>query len=231
MGGSAVASAVERVERGVRRFGIAASLARVASLAWTAACRACYLRERHLWYTLDLRIARPAAVMPGGFELRRAGPADIALLQDLPTIGLHEAQARHRAGADLWLVLDDGAPAFACWIFRERTPVLAARGGWLPLPPATACLEDSVAAPAYRGRGLAAAAWSAIAGDLARGGMTSIVTKVREDNAASRRAVEKAGFEPTALMSLTRLAMRAHVDVSPYRDNALFAFLEEVLSR
>jgi L-amino acid N-acyltransferase YncA len=222
---------IEQARRGVRRFGVTGIATRAATLAGRSISRTLYLQERHIWYALDLTAARPRPELPGGFTLHQASDADRPLLEQLPTIGGLEAAQRSRDGADLWLVQQGVQPAFACWIFRKRAPVLAARGGWLTLPTATASLEDSITAPLYRGRGLAAAAWSAIADDLAQSGMTTLITKVAEDNTASRRAVEKVGFAPAALMSLTRLAMHAHVDVYPYRDNALFAFLEEALSR
>jgi RimJ/RimL family protein N-acetyltransferase len=222
---------IEQARRGVRRFGVAGIATRAATLAGRSISRTLYLQERHIWYTLDLTAARAASALPDGFTLHRASDADVSLLEQLPTIGSLEAGQRRRDGADLWLVQAGAQPAFACWIFRERAPVLAARGGWLTLPKGTACLEDSVTAPQSRGRGLAGAAWSAVADDLAHGGLTTLITKVAEDNTASRRAVEKVGFVPAALMSLTRLAMHSHVDVYPYRDNALFAFLEGALSR
>ncbi len=225
------AAMIERAQRGLRRFGLAGIATRAAALAGRSISRTLYLQERHIWYALDLTEARPRPELPGGFTLHQASDTDLPLLEQLQTIGGVEAAQRHRDGADLWLVQAEGQPAFACWIFLKRAPVLAARGGWLPLPAATACLEDSVTASLYRGRGLAAAAWSAIADDLAQRGIKTLITKVAEDNTASRRAVEKVGFVPTALMSLTRLAMRAHVDVYPYRENAVFAFLEGVLSR
>jgi L-amino acid N-acyltransferase YncA len=222
---------IEQARRGMRRFGVTGIATRAAALAGRSISRTLYLQERHIWYGLDLAAARPKPELPDGFTLHQASDTDLPLLEQLPTIGGLEAVQRRRDGADLWLVQEGVQPAFSCWIFRKRAPVLAARGGWLTLPAATGCLEDSVTAPLYRGRGLAAGAWSAIADDLAQDGVTTLITKVAEDNTASRRAVEKIGFVPTALMSLTRLAMHAHVDVYPYRDNALFAFLEGVLSR
>ncbi|MBI3491891.1 MAG: GNAT family N-acetyltransferase [Acidobacteria bacterium] len=226
-----VETMIAHAQRSVRRYGFAGTATRVVALAGRSISHALYLQERHVWYALDLTAPRASVDLPDGYALSRARAADLPLLEQLPTIGGHEAAQRHRAGADLWLVRAGERPAFACWVFRDRTPVLAAPRGWLPLPAATVCLEDSVTAPAHRGRGLAAGAWSAIADHLARDGVTTVITKVAEDNTPSRRAVEKIGFEPTALMTLTRLALRSHVDVYPYRDNALFAFLAALLTR
>jgi GNAT superfamily N-acetyltransferase len=226
-----IAEPFARIERGVRRFGVGGSLARAAALAWETARHCVYLRERHLWYALDLHESRPSVALPDGFTLTRARKADLALLEGLPTIGRSEGARRLADGADLWLVLDGDQAAFACWIFRERTPVLAARGGWLPLPAGTVCLEDSVTAAAYRGRGLAPAAWSAIAAQLSHENIAIMLTKVAEENAASRRAVEKAGFQSTAIMSLRRVGGRSRVDVSPCHPGSVFAFLAAALSR
>jgi L-amino acid N-acyltransferase YncA len=155
----------------------------------------------------------------------------VGLLDALPTIGAHEARRRRAAGADLWFMREGACAAFACWIFRHRTPMLAARNGWLTLPPFTVCLEDSVTSPAYRGRGLASAAWLGIARDLQDEHLGAIITKVAEDNTASRRAVEKAGFEPVAMMTLTRRGRRSQVELQPYQVDSLTTFLVTALAR
>jgi GNAT superfamily N-acetyltransferase len=228
---SSIAAPFETVARGVRRFGISGSVARVASLGWESARDSFYLRERHIWYALDLREPRQPVALPAGFTLSRAAKGDLALLDALPTIGRTEARRRHQGGAELWLVREGDRPAAACWIFRERTPVLAARGGWLTLPAGTVCLEDSVTAAAYRGRGLSPACWSAVATQLSSENIGVMLTKIAETNTASRRAVEKAGFRPTAIMSLRRVVRRSRVDVSPCHPGNVSAFLEAALAR
>lgn len=225
-----VAVALERVHRGVRRFGVAGSVKRVASLACGSLAKSLYSRERHVWYALDLTRERARIALPVGFALNRAGRSELALLEELPTIGRVEAGQRLAFGAELWLVRDGVNPAFSCWIFRERTPVLAAKTGWLALPPRTVCLEDSVTSPRYRGRGLAPAAWSQIADCLQGENVTSIITKVAEDNAPSRRAVEKAGFQSAALMSLNRVALRSHVELQPCGTGDVSTYLETNLA-
>jgi L-amino acid N-acyltransferase YncA len=227
----AVAEVLDRAHRGIRRFGVAGSIRRIASLMGHSLARAFYVRERHLWYALMLTAPLAQTVCPPGFTLAPAGVEDVALLEELPTIGAHEARERLAAGAELWLLREGTHGAFACWIFRGRTPVFAARDGWLSLPPGTVCLEDSVTSPAYRGRGLASAAWSEIARVLQGQHVAAMITKVAEDNAASRRAVEKAGFEPVAMMTLTRRGLRSRVEVQPYRRDGTTTFLEAALSR
>ena len=226
-----IADALDRARRGIRRFGVAGSLKRLAAHAGQSLTRALYVRERHIWYVLSLTAVLPQINLPPGFAVALAAADDVALLEELPTIGAHEARERRAAGAELWLVREGTRAAFACWIFRERTPVFAAKGGWLTLPPNTVCLEDSVTSPDYRGRGLAGGAWSEIARGLQSRHVAAMITKVAEDNTASRRAVEKAGFEPIAMMTLTRRALRSQVTLEPYRVDPLTTFLDTSLSR
>jgi RimJ/RimL family protein N-acetyltransferase len=113
------------------------------------------------------------------------------------------------------MVREHGKPAFACTIFRERTPTIAARGGWLDLPADTVCLEDSGTSPDFRGRGVAPGAWTAIADALAERGFKTMLTKVAIDNEPSRRAVVKAGFGEAADMRLRRLGPFRRVAMTP----------------
>ena len=110
-------------------------------------------------------------------------------------------------------MLDDDGPLFSCFTFRKATPVAAAAKGRLPLPPGTACLEDSVTSAAARGRGIAPACWTLIGDELAAAGFTTLVTKIETSNAASRRAVEKVGFEPVAVMDFVRVGARRRTAV------------------
>lgn len=210
------ASLALRLRRGVRGHGLWGTARRLGARAGNVV----YLREAHIWYGLDLG-RHPRLPLPVGLELLRAGPSDVELVERLPTVSSHQAESRLAQGAELWLVVEDREPAFACWIFRHRTPVLAARGGWLTLPEGTVCLEDSVTSPDYRGRGVAPAAWSQIAGALDEGAYDAIITKVSEDNAPSRRAVEKAGFSEMASMRLARTGFRVKVAVEPRGDEQL----------
>jgi RimJ/RimL family protein N-acetyltransferase len=163
------------------------------------------LNESHVWYELDPTSERPRRVLEDGLVLRRGEVADVAMLADLDTIHGEAARSRLEDGNDLWLVLDGDQPLFSCWIFRRRSPAVAAPQGELELARGMVCLEDSVTAPAARGRGVAPAAWSAIADDLADEGVRRMITKVEVDNVPSRKAVEKAGFEGVALMHFKRI--------------------------
>jgi GNAT superfamily N-acetyltransferase len=169
--------------------------------------------ERHVWYVLEPGGDRPKLGLPAGLVLRRCGESDLPLLRELDTVSPEEGRERLRGGHDLWLVLEGDHPVSACWTFRGRTPALAAPGGWLPLPPGVACQEDSVTAPPARGRGIGPAAWSTICDALAAEGQHYLVRKVEVQNAPARRAGEKAGFKPVAVMRFRRIGPIARTSV------------------
>ena len=172
-----------------------------------------YLDETHVWYELSLETERPRKSLAPEFTLVRGTPDDIPLLDELPTVNERAARQRLKDGNDLWLVLEDRRPAFACWIFNDSMPVVAARGGQLRFPPEIVCLEDSVTSASYRGRGVAPAAWSEIADKLEQTGVRSIITKIEVSNVPSRRAVAKSGFREIATMHFRRIGPREHTTV------------------
>jgi RimJ/RimL family protein N-acetyltransferase len=173
----------------------------------------------YVWYELDLRSARPGPALPDGFALRTASDRELAEIGKLPEATSAPAMRRLRAaGHEPWIVDRGGRVAFICWIYRERAPVAGVRGGWIDLPPAVVCLEGSLTLPAFRGRGIAPGAWSAVAEGLAGEGVHALVTKVEERNRASRTAVTKAGFRPIATMTLDRRWGRSRVAVRPAGD-------------
>lgn len=174
-----------------------------------------FLDEEHLWYAMDLP-APAAAPFAGGDGMRLvspATPAELAAFDRLPTLPADAAAGRRGDGGEPWVVLDGDTPLFACWIFAGRAPVLAAPGGWLDIPEGCVCLEDSVAAPAARGRGIGPRTWRALAHRYAGLGTRAVLTKVASDNTASRRAVAKAGFREIALQRYRRRGPRTHVEV------------------
>jgi hypothetical protein len=172
-----------------------------------------YLREEHTWWQQDLD-ARPRFELAEGLRFVRATPADtgaVAALGQDPAM----AQDRLAEGNDLWLVFDGDRPLFACYTFRQTAPVMAASGGELDLPDGAACLEDSLASPAARGRGIAPATWTLVGDTLREEGFKALVTKVETSNKSSNRAVEKVGFRPIASMEHERVVMRRHTAVEP----------------
>ena len=189
------------------------------------------LREEHVWYELRLDADLPAPPpLEPPLELARAGDDLRHKLEDL---GQSAAGAREYAdrGNDHWLVMEGDKPAFSCWIFRAETPVAGTRGGWMPLPDGTVCLEHSVTSPDFRGRGVAPRAWGAIAAALRDEGVASMITKVAVENAPSRKAVTKAGFAEVALMRLVRRGVRTHVDVDVLAPTGTATALAERLRR
>jgi len=191
-----------KTQRMVRARGLRGAL----GWAWQMARSRVLLNESHIWYELDLTSERPRRVLEPGLVRRRGGVGDVSVLAELNTVHGETALRRLEDGNDLWLVFDDGdTPLFSCWIFRRRAPAIAAPHGGIELAPGMVGLEDSVTAPAARGRGIAPAAWSAIADDLADEGMRLLITKVSVDNIPSRKAVEKVGFEGVALMHFKRV--------------------------
>lgn len=189
------------------------------------------LREEHVWYALDLHGDRPRRPLPPEVELVRAEASQWPLASAMDG-GPDADQIREFSGVggELWMVLDGGRAAFTCWVFPRVTPAIAARGGWLHLPPSTVCLENSATSPGHRGRGIAPGAWSAIADGLSGRGVETMITKVAVDNVPSRKAVSKAGFTEVAVMHLRRLGPRTRIAVSP-SGPGLSSYLADTLQR
>jgi RimJ/RimL family protein N-acetyltransferase len=172
-----------------------------------------YLREEHVWYERDLHGGFGAHELPDGLRLVRADASQVDWVVPLGQ-DRDQAQARLEAGNDLWFVLDEqDEPVFLAFTFRQVTPVIAAADGELDLPLGAACLEDSVTAPAVRGRGIAPAAWVLIAEQLGRAGFTEMLAKIETDNEPSKRVAEKAGFRPVAVMQHERTGARRRTAV------------------
>lgn len=222
-----VGTAWSRLVRVVRRRGVAQTIGFAASQV----VRMAYLREAHIWYALNLLGSHPSLALPEGFRLFRAEPVNLPLLAQLPTVGPHEGSRRLQAGADLWLVVEGPAVAFSCWTFHHRLPAIAARHGSIELPPHTVGLEDSVTGSAYRGRGLAPAAWSMVAAIVADDGIETMVTKIEENNLPCRRAIEKAGFRAVASMDLERIGGVSRIALRPYEGQGIGPYLAAQLDR
>jgi ribosomal protein S18 acetylase RimI-like enzyme len=200
---------VDRLRRALARHGFREVVRR----GLAAARGRVTLREEHVWYELPLPPARAPRGLPEGAALLEADDADADLLDGLPSSSPDSARRLRARGGRLFLVVEDGVALFACWIHERETPTIAACDGWLALPEGTVCLEDSVTAPEARGRGIAPAAWSELAGRLAAEGTRTMVTKVEVANAPSRKAVEKAGFSELGRMRLRRVLGRTTVEL------------------
>lgn len=178
--------------------------------------RTLYMRETHLWYELDI-------TQQGGeepeleFQVVEATVDMLPAVQEIQPASDERLRRRLAAGIRLWTAVVDGHVAFVCWTFAEKTPVQVARGRWLILPDGVACLEDSITAPQFRGRGIAPAVWRVLSTRLPGDGVRSIITKVAVENVSSCRAVAKAGFEEVAVMSAVRIGPRLRVNVHAAR--------------
>jgi hypothetical protein len=188
-----------------------------------------FLREQHAWYQLDLDGGGQRRELPEGVALVRATETQLIAVADL---GQSPKAARRRLqqGNDVWIVTEGRYPLFACYTFRRETPVTAAPNGLLPLPPGTACLEDSVTSARARGRGIAPAAWCAIGDRLRSEGFEAIVTKIETSNTPSLRAIEKAGFREVAVMSYTRTGPLRRTAVQVLSADGVGAWLAAALS-
>lgn len=178
-----------------------------------------HLREAHVWYELSLTGASHVQ-QPGDISMTLGSPERFPLLDQLDSISAAEAERRLSVGAQWWLVVENEKPLFSCWIFQGTAPVLAARGGQLPLPADTVVLEDSVTAPAARGRGIAPRAWCMLADSLHEQGKLRMLTKVAFTNTPSRRAVVKAGFREIALVRYHRILGWSRTTVRPFGSTA-----------
>ncbi len=170
-----------------------------------------YLREEHTWWQQDLD-DRPRFDLAEGLRFVRATAAEAGAVAELgqdPQMALD----RLADGNDLWIVFDGEQPLFACYTYRQTAPVMAASHGELDLPDGAACLEDSLASPAARGRGIAPATWTLVGDTLREEGFKALVTKIETSNKSSNRAVEKVGFRPIAVMEHERVVLRRNTAV------------------
>ena len=197
--------------RGIR--GTLGALTRI--LPWTR------WHDEFEFYELDLTAPdRPRPPFTGALALRRGEAQDIALLAQLPhdpevtTMSAERAQERLASGAMFWLVTEHDRVAFCCWNFLGQGPLSGAQGRWRPIPQEVVLLEDSISSPEFRGRGVAPAAWSAIADTHAAAGRTGMITKIAADNDAVRRALVKAGFRDVAHMRRSGPVWRMRIAVT-----------------
>lgn len=206
------ASLIERGRASLRERGVLGALKHVARRVRDRL----YWHETFIWYELPL--GAPGVgdrKLPEGLELVRATEQDLALAGQT---GKQPGQVVEMlsAGHDLWLVREGDRAAFSCWIYRSSAPQIDAHGGWFDLPRGIVCLEDSVTNSDFRGKGVAPAAWSQLALMLAEEGL-AMVTRVRDDNAPSRKACLKAGFEEIGAMDFQRVLRRRRQRMEPGR--------------
>jgi hypothetical protein len=207
---SIVLSLISQLRLALHRHGVRGTIGKVVQRARELL----YFDRTWIWYELPLGADRLHASLPPGLVLTRGGASEASLLNELPLGNKWRARRWLGAGNDLWLVLDEGRPVFACMIFHGSTPTRATRGGWLPLPPDVVCLEASSTSTSYRGRGpIGPAAWSQIADRLEKTGAKSIITHVGEELKVMRWALVRSGFREIATVHLQSVGLRRRVTV------------------
>lgn len=224
-------SLAQLFRQGVSRYGLLGGLRRVARVLRRQIRDLPRIHEVHVWYALALTRSRPHIPIPAGFHCRRGTAADLPQLQGLGAAGFLEAQWRLTEGTELWLICRHAEVAGAFWIFHRRTPVRAARGGWLELPTDTVSLEDAIVATKYRGLGLAPASWAQVMDVQAQAGVRVVLAKVAEDNLRSRRAFERVGFQAMARMNFERVWFHPRVRLVPHGSFRPLVFLIRQLNR
>ena len=168
------------------------------------------VEEEYVWYALDLERLSPIPLRRG-YELRQATSDDVDLLRQVPAIPVDEGRRRLARGEQLWFVLHEDEPVFACTVFLHVVPLEAARKHSYRLPPRVACVDDGLTNRKYRGRAIAAAAWVRIGEALRADEFEVLIAKVPMDNIASRRTHEKTGFRPMSTMRRRRRGLRTRV--------------------
>jgi GNAT superfamily N-acetyltransferase len=205
---------MDTLKRALQRHGVIKCCSLATAEAVRSVVNHLYLHERHVWFLLPTHNVRVLALAEGMVLQPAAGSLVDRLLEE-GLCGRRVAAKYLRHRGEPWVVMDGQRAAFCCWIFTNEMPLVAARGGWQPLQGTTACLEDSVTAADYRGRGIAPAAWLGIAAILKDRGIDNMITKVEVDNMASQRAVLKAGFHEIAVMDYRRISLWRHKMIEP----------------
>jgi hypothetical protein len=205
----------DHARRIVRRHGVRGTARRVIGRARPRRRE----ETEFVWYVLDLsREDRPHRPLEEGLVFRSGGVEDLPILMQMEThfevSAASESLVRLRVeeGSTPWLVLDGDQLLFSCWTLRGNIPI----GGLarLELPEGVMGLEDSIAAPAARGRGIAPATWALVADRLAADGQRWMITKISTENRPSRVAIEKAGWVEAARMRLVRRDWRTVIRIA-----------------
>jgi len=172
--------------------------------------RRLWLRERYLVYVRALTDDDAAAPSPGPITIRRASAADRARLAGC---------ADDLGAAQYWDVLD---PTAECYLGWDGERIVAVHwvstthetNGLVALAAGDCVIGPCVTAPSYRGRGIYPMVLAAICRDRRRLGQRRAYMVVNVDNHASIRGIEKAGFQRTQRMTLTRRLGRQRVAAS-----------------
>ena len=141
---------------------------------------------------LDEDPVAPVPTLPVSVE--RLGEADVDdYLQLRPAADPAEVRARLRRGLHCFVARHQGRIVHAGWV-TTRDAWIDYLGVEMPLAPGDAYQFESFTAPAFRGRGIAAARVAAMAARLARDGHRRLIACVLPENAAAFRPLEKVGY-------------------------------------
>jgi hypothetical protein len=219
----------DHARRIVRRHGVRGAARRVIGRARPRRRE----ETEFVWYVLDLsREDRPHRPLEEGLVFRAGGVDDLPILMQMEShfevSSASETLVRLRVeeGSTPWLVLDGDQLLFSCWTLRGNIPV----GGLarLDLPDGVMGLEDSIAAPAARGRGIAPATWALVADRLAADGQRWMITKIGAENRPSRVAIEKAGWVEAGRMRIVRRDWRTVIRVALAPDASQHEWIRRV---
>lgn len=155
---------------------------------------------------VSVPFAAPAAKVP--VTVRPLRPDDdLAFIADDP--GLAEQEAAERSSrrslvnADIptcWIAVDsEGTACYMQWLIeaRDNARIQTTWAGLFPeLNPGEALLEGAYTADTHRGKGIMAHAMALIAEQARDLGVQQVITFVSEDNIASLKGCERAGFAP-----------------------------------
>lgn len=176
-----------------------------------------FSRGRFGRWEIDLTRWTPPALPTGPIEIRRVSVEELARLRHHARGPLRPefyADALHGARC-CYVAWCEGQVAHISWLFTSEDLTRQVR-----LQPGEVELNFAYTVPAFRGRGLLAAAETAMLRDAQRSGMKRAYTHVAVENTASARGVRKTGFTLTGVVTLTwilGLCLRRFTPLPPAR--------------
>lgn len=206
-------SRATRALRAVPRHGLVGTGQRLRRWIVAPILRRLYVEETHIWYVVPF--AQDGDVIPEGFELRRGGEDDLPALAAIGGIAVRTGTAYLARGAELYVITHGDQLAFSAWIHVDAVPLAAARGGWLDLPDGVVSFEDSLVAPDYRTTRISMKAIDAITARQAQQGVSSIITRIAQDNAVARKWARRCGCVEVATMHRRCVGPLRRVQVTP----------------
>lgn len=130
--------------------------------------------------------------------LVEAGSPEEAVADAMRPITSAVRDERLAAGGRRFVVhLGDAAdPIYTCWVYDRRLPVAEHLGVSVPMPEATAAVEDSYIPSAHRGVRAGIVAIDALGVTLHALGIRTMIGKIDEQNKAALGAARSSGWQP-----------------------------------